>query len=179
MGVSTTDPMEWMLHDGTGKSTVYKGDGGWYRKHADGRIELIQSMNFSGGGDVVPDNPTIVSVTNPPDGTYTAADAVTLMWKVRYDEAVVVDTAGGVPAIPFQIGGVDVAAVYDEKNSTEVELAFVYITEASTTGTVTNVGGASKAIDLKGGTIKALDDPNLDAPVAFPTDWTAPTITIA
>jgi hypothetical protein len=174
MGVSKDTPSAWMLNDGTGKSTIYKGPGGWYRKHADGRVELIQSMNM-GAVDTPPTNPRIAQVTNPADGTYYVSDGAVLTWKVRFDEGVSIT---GTPIISFTIGGTSVKADYDEKNSDEVNIVFTYTTQTGVVGDVADVGGTLKAIDVNGGTIKAIDNDD-DAVLTFPSDWNPPVITIA
>jgi hypothetical protein len=174
MGVSKDTPSAWMLNDGTGNSTIYKGPGGWYRKHADGRVELIQSINM-GAVDSPPTNPRIASVINPADGTYYVSDNAVLTWTIKFDEGV---TVTGTPVVSFSIGGAAVKADFDSKNSDTVKLVFNYTTQTGVIGDVADIGGASKAIDLNGGTIKATDNDE-DAVLAFPASWLPPTISIA
>jgi hypothetical protein len=122
--------------------------------------------------------PTITSVSGPAAGTYIVGQH--LDFTVQFDEAVVVNTAGGTPRLVLTIGSATRYATYRVRQRVG-KLVFRYTVQS---GDLDSDGIAvASPIDLNGGTIK--DVPGNDAVLSFTppdtsgvlVDGVAPTIT--
>ena len=116
--------------------------------------------------------PAVVSVAVPPDGAYREGEV--LAFTVTASEPVTVDTSGGTPGLPIDIGGTAVAAAYVSGSGTTT-LQFAYTVQAGQDdadgigigaaiagngGTLTDASGNALALDLNGvpGTAAVLVD---------------------
>jgi hypothetical protein len=92
----------------------------------------------------------IVSSTTA-DGSYKVGDTITLT--VTFDQAVMVDTAGGSPTLLMETGGVDHAATYVSGSGSNT-LNFVYTVQAGDTSADLDYASTA-ALVLNGGTIRS------------------------
>jgi len=104
---------------------------------------------------------TDVSSTTP-DGSYKIGDAINLT--VTFDQAVVVDDAGGTPTLLMETGGVDHAATYVSGSGTNT-LTFAYTVQAGDASPDLDYASTS-ALALDGGTIRS--GAGIDAVLTLP-----------
>ena len=93
---------------------------------------------------------TDVSSTTP-DGSYKVGDTIYLT--VSFDQAVVVDDAGGTPTLLMETGGVDHAATYVSGSGSDT-LTFAYTVQAGDTSADLDYASTA-ALALDGGTIRS------------------------
>lgn len=163
MGNSTNAPNSVMINDGTGKSKIHGGPGGWYRTHADGQVELIHAM--SGVVETPPITAAIASVTNPSAKEYVVGDNID--FKVTWDEPVNII---GLPIVTFNVGGSAKVATLiggDKVGATRTTYRYV----ADEAGILDQV---DTAVSLNGATIISTDDGVSIAILDFPADYDQP-----
>jgi hypothetical protein len=165
MGTSKTQPAEWMLNDGTGKSTIFGDERGWVRKMADGQevvLHCMKDVNYTPPTT----SPHIVSVTNPAAGDYSISANEIIRFSVYFDEDI---TVTGNPVVTFDEAGSPQQATYNSGTSLSDMLSFEYA--------VANIGAINDvqlSINLNGGTIVAVSDGS-PADVNFPVSYDQPT----
>lgn len=167
MGTSKTQPNEWMLHDGTGKSVIFADERGWVRRMADGQEIVIQCMT----GITTHNSSKIISVANPPANDYSIGDGDLITFSVYFDENVNVNVnvTGDVPTITFDEAGVTQEAKYSSGSSANDYVIFTYT--PAKVGVIDNV---RPVINLNGGSIVSADDGTAIDP-DFPDTYTQPT----
>lgn len=113
---------------------------------------------------VDPINPVITGVSTPtPDGGYKIGDTITTT--VTFDQAVVVDVAGGRPSLLLETGSIDRQAVYQSGSGTNT-LTFSYVVQAGDVAARLDYASTA-ALTLNGGSIRSATqyDAVLDLPV--------------
>jgi len=115
-----------------------------------------------------PSEPVVVSVSSHvSDESYKAGDVIQLT--VTFDQAVEVNTAGGVPTLLLETGGTDRTASY-VSGSGSPTLTFVYTVQPGDTSFDLDYTG-SNALQLNGGAIRLVGD-MLDAALTLPPPGT-------
>ncbi|MES2943501.1 MAG: FG-GAP-like repeat-containing protein, partial [Pseudomonadota bacterium] len=88
--------------------------------------------------------------SSTPNGTYGTGSVITLT--VRFDENVLVNTAGGTPTLQLETGTIDRFAIYSSGSGTNT-LTFTYTVQAGDTSADLDIF-SSAALALNGGTIR-------------------------
>ncbi len=166
MPVSRINPSSWMYTDGNGKvqaDDIVKAAGGWYKVHPNGYRELIHCLK-----DIGDPAPVIISLVNPPDGSYYETESMTL--KIKFSEIVNVVTTDGTPYVYLTdpVSGATVKLAYASGTGTDT-LTF--------TGAMTDIVAESLVfypeIQLNGGTILdvTLNPIDNDFPSTYEQPW--------
>ncbi len=160
MGTSRSAPNEWLGKDGNGKTSdnnVFAGPMGWYIKHPNGQVELLQAM---GGTAEIPVNaPDVYQALNPVAGDYSISAGDTLIFVINWSEPVIIT---GTPQIAFNENGVGQTADYVAGSSTSTQSVFEY--DVAAEGAVDTV---VTTISLNGGTIVGADKTPATATISF------------
>ncbi len=136
---------------------------------------------------VDPINPVVTSVSTPtPDGGYKVGDTITTT--LTFDQAVVVDVAGGRPTLLLETGSIDRQAVYQSGSGTNT-LTFTYVVQAGDVAARLDYASTA-ALTLNGASIRSATqyDAVLDLPApgqgaslaaqhAIQVDGVAPVVT--
>lgn len=171
MGTNKNNPSSWMVNDGSGLNTVYKGKEGWVSKRPDGSIEVLHCMDLDVSVDP-PADPTISNIILPNSGTIynNTGDVIKII--VRYDEGVEVS---GNLTIGFTIGGTAVSFVYDSSNSDHSNLVFTYTTD----GTSGDLADLASSITLDtNANIVAIDNGS-SADINIPSSFAFDNVSVA
>lgn len=166
MGTSKTSPNDWLGRDGNGKTTannVFAGPMGWYIKHPNGQVELLQAM--SGAAEVPPNSADVYQAVNPVDGDYSVGAGDTLIFVINWSEPVIIT---GTPQISFNENGVAQTADYVAASSTSTQSVFEF--DVTTPGAIDTV---VTTIGLNGGTIVGADKTPASVSMTFTNDTVA------
>ena len=167
MGISRTEPADWMKKQGSNKiGQPFGTERGWEITHPDGTTELLAACHNV--AEATPVAPVILNVDNPDSGEYSASNGDKIVFKVVFSEPVTVDETGGTPSISFEINSTPQEAQYEASKSSSTVLVFEYSVIPEIQGTFGNV---TQQILGNGANIKAQDDGVTDAVLTFPSDY--------
>ncbi len=177
MGSSKTAQAEWMAKNGNANTTtdnVFAGAGGWYVKHQNGQVELLQAM--TGAAELIVNPANIQSILNPPVGEYDIDVSDVLTFVVNWSEPVDISGAGGIPTVNFTVGGTAKTAAISSGAAVvtkQTQSTFNYTVETHTGAIVM----ADPSVVLNSGTIKSGDQTPADLTPVFDAD-TVDSITV-
>lgn len=166
MGVSKTQPMDWMLKiaSQTNDNIIATPRGWELDKGIDKPPELLHAMS---GIDVGIITPLITTITFQRKRNLSLAGGDLMLMKVNYVEDV---TVVGAPTIGFNENGVPQVAVYDPAQSDNNTLVFEY--------TPTIEGPIDTFATALGGGSTITDDDGNTANQSFPAGFAAPAMTV-